>query len=96
MTPGGLIDAIVTEAGVHRSPYLDSLAVNAVILAGGYATRLRPLTDTIPKPLLPVGGRPIVDWILENAREVPRWTRSIWSRTAALPTSSAAGRGLPA
>jgi glucose-1-phosphate thymidylyltransferase len=45
--------------------------VKGVILAAGYATRLRPLTDTIPKPLLPVGGRPIVDWIVENAREIP-------------------------
>ena len=45
--------------------------MKVIILAGGYATRLRPLTDTIPKPLLPVGGRPIVDWIVENAREVP-------------------------
>ena len=44
--------------------------MKVVILAAGYATRLRPLTDTIPKPLLPVGGRPIVDWIVENAREI--------------------------
>jgi glucose-1-phosphate thymidylyltransferase len=45
--------------------------VKVVILAAGYATRLRPLTDTIPKPLLPVGGRPIVDWIVENASSIP-------------------------
>jgi glucose-1-phosphate thymidylyltransferase len=45
--------------------------MKVVILAAGYATRLRPLTDSIPKPLLPVGGRPMVDWILENGREVP-------------------------
>lgn len=45
--------------------------MKVVVLAAGYATRLQPLTDTIPKPLLPVGGRPIVDWILENARAVP-------------------------
>ncbi|MDP9283821.1 MAG: nucleotidyltransferase family protein [Actinomycetota bacterium] len=45
--------------------------MKGVILAAGYATRLRPLTDTIPKPLLPVGGRPIVDWILDNVREIP-------------------------
>ena len=43
--------------------------MKAVILAAGYATRLRPLTDSIPKQLLPVGGRPMVDWILEKIRD---------------------------
>ena len=38
--------------------------MKAIILAGGYATRLRPLTDDLSKCLLPVGGRPMVDWIL--------------------------------
>ncbi|HEV7133104.1 MAG TPA: nucleotidyltransferase family protein [Gaiellaceae bacterium] len=43
--------------------------MKAVILAAGYATRLRPLTDSIPKQLLPVGGRPMLDWILEKIHE---------------------------
>jgi glucose-1-phosphate thymidylyltransferase len=43
--------------------------VKALILAAGYATRLRPLTDTIPKQLLPVGDRPMVDWILDRLTE---------------------------
>jgi glucose-1-phosphate thymidylyltransferase len=43
--------------------------VKALILAAGYATRLRPLTDSVPKQLLPVGGRPMVDWILDRIRE---------------------------
>ena len=43
--------------------------MKALILAAGYATRLKPLTDTVPKQLLPVGGRPMVDWILDKIRE---------------------------
>ena len=38
--------------------------MDAVILAAGLGTRLRPHTETMPKPLLPVQGRPILDWIL--------------------------------
>jgi glucose-1-phosphate thymidylyltransferase len=45
--------------------------VNALLLAGGYATRLRPLTERIAKPLLPIAGKPMVDWILERIRSVP-------------------------
>lgn len=40
--------------------------MQAVILAGGRGRRLRPVTDTIPKPLVPVLGRPIVEYTLEN------------------------------
>jgi glucose-1-phosphate thymidylyltransferase len=43
--------------------------MKALILAAGYATRLRPLTDAIPKQLLPVGDRPMVDWILDRITE---------------------------
>ena len=38
--------------------------MDAILLAAGLGTRLRPHTLTIPKPLLPVRGRPILDWIL--------------------------------
>ncbi|HZS24770.1 MAG TPA: nucleotidyltransferase family protein [Gaiellaceae bacterium] len=44
--------------------------MKAIILAAGYATRLYPLTETIAKPLLPVGGRPMIDHLLERLREV--------------------------
>ena len=44
--------------------------MKAIILAGGYATRLQPLTDDLSKCLLPVGGKPMVDWILEGIRAV--------------------------
>jgi NDP-sugar pyrophosphorylase family protein len=38
--------------------------MDAVILAAGLGMRLRPHTEKTPKPLLPVQGRPILDWIL--------------------------------
>lgn len=37
-----------------------------VIMAGGLGTRLSPLTDTTPKPLLQVGGKPLLETIIEN------------------------------
>ncbi len=40
--------------------------MKALILGAGYATRLYPLTKTRPKPLLPVAGRPMVEWILDR------------------------------
>jgi glucose-1-phosphate thymidylyltransferase len=44
--------------------------MKALILAAGYATRLRPLTENRAKPLLPVGGRPMVDWTLDKLADV--------------------------
>jgi len=40
--------------------------VKAVIIAGGFGTRLRPLSCTRPKHLFPIGGRPLLDWTLER------------------------------
>lgn len=40
--------------------------MQAIILAGGMGTRLRPLTYTVPKPMLPVGGRPALAHLVES------------------------------
>ncbi len=40
--------------------------MKAIILAAGYATRLYPLTLTRPKPLLPVAGKPMINYVLDN------------------------------
>ncbi|MBS3069293.1 nucleotidyltransferase family protein [Candidatus Micrarchaeota archaeon] len=40
--------------------------MKAIILAAGQGSRLRPLTYAIPKPLLPVGGRPVIDYVIDN------------------------------
>jgi glucose-1-phosphate thymidylyltransferase len=40
--------------------------MKTVIMAGGYATRLLPLTETRSKPLLPVAGKPIINYMIEK------------------------------
>lgn len=40
--------------------------MKAIILAAGYATRLRPLTEQLPKPLLPLAGRPMLDYLCDK------------------------------
>ena len=42
--------------------------MKCIILAAGYATRLYPLTENFPKPLLDVGGKPIVTWLVEDIK----------------------------
>jgi mannose-1-phosphate guanylyltransferase len=40
--------------------------MQAIILAGGLGTRVRPYTFTIPKPLLPLGNRPLLDYVISH------------------------------
>ena len=54
--------------------------MRAMILAAGEGTRLRPLTLTTPKPMLPVDGRPTLEWIL-------LWLRAYGIREAAINLS---------
>jgi len=44
--------------------------MKALILAAGYATRLYPLTKTAAKPLLPLAGRPMLDYLLDRIADV--------------------------
>ena len=43
--------------------------MNAVLLCAGFATRMYPLTRDFPKPLLPVAGRPVLDYLLDQVAE---------------------------
>ena len=43
--------------------------LTAVVLAGGQGTRLRPYTSVLPKPLVPVNGKPILEIIINNLKK---------------------------
>jgi dTDP-glucose pyrophosphorylase len=63
---------IIDELGVVQSVFCREdrqkiKDVPLVIMAGGLGTRLRPYTETVPKPLLPINGKPILEHILSNA-----------------------------
>lgn len=45
------------------------LPLRAVVMAGGFGTRLRPLTEDLPKPMLPLGSRPLLELIVEQLRD---------------------------
>lgn len=62
---GRLIDLAV----IDEVPTLARHDTRVVLMAGGLGTRLRPLTETVPKPMLPIGGRPILELILRNFTE---------------------------
>lgn len=63
---GIVVDLVTLDELLPR----ESIDVQAVIMAGGFGTRLRPLTDELPKPMLPVGDRPIMEHIIDQLRQV--------------------------
>ena len=62
-------DEVVNLYTIEELSYKKSRDNIVVLMAGGLGTRLRPLTDSTPKPLLKVGNKPILATIIENFRE---------------------------
>ena len=51
--------------------------MKSIILAAGYATRLYPLTLTVPKPLLPVKGKPILNYLFDDIDSIEQISEHI-------------------
>jgi dTDP-glucose pyrophosphorylase len=59
----GCVLRLITDTELWRE---GREAATIVVMAGGLGTRLKPLTDTVPKPLIPIAGRPLLEIIIEN------------------------------
>src|SRR3954454_6578183 len=68
MPPGWTTRGSGARAGSrYRSD--GSARMQAVVLVGGEGTRLRPLTSTVPKPVVPLADRPFIAYMLEGLHE---------------------------
>jgi dTDP-glucose pyrophosphorylase len=63
---GRVVDLLIFDDLLAPLPPLTN---RVVIMAGGEGKRLRPLTESTPKPLLSVGGRPILEILIEHLRQ---------------------------
>lgn len=66
-----IVNELRQVVGVHLWDEITTLPARSnlmIIMAGGMGTRLRPYTETCPKPLLPVAGKPILEHIIERAK----------------------------
>jgi dTDP-glucose pyrophosphorylase len=60
-------DALITDAKETEAKTVGSaLGIPAVIIAGGFGTRLYPFTKILPKPLVPLGDKPIIEHIMNR------------------------------
>jgi NDP-sugar pyrophosphorylase family protein len=62
---GRVVDVVLLDDLVRE----EELPLRAVIMAGGYGTRLRPITEGLPKPMLPIGDRPLLELTLQQLRD---------------------------
>jgi len=69
---GNLIDVYFWKDvfGENKEIQFDKLNIPVVIMAGGEGTRLKPFTNVIPKPLLPIGDKTILEIILDKFSQI--------------------------
>jgi dTDP-glucose pyrophosphorylase/CBS domain-containing protein len=65
LAPDGRVTSVVTLNDLIPD---EPRSLQAVVMAGGFGTRLRPLTEHTPKPMLPIAGRPLMEHIIGQLR----------------------------
>lgn len=66
---GQLVDVVFWDEVLEETPSLDNrppIDLPVVIMAGGKGTRLKPITNVIPKPLVPIGDKTILEVIMDQ------------------------------
>lgn len=66
VSPEGRVEDIVILAELVPG---SQQTMQAIVMAGGFGTRLHPLTEDVPKPMLPVGGTPLLELIIGQLRD---------------------------
>jgi dTDP-glucose pyrophosphorylase len=70
---GHLVDVVFWDEVLSETPNIDNrskIDLPVVIMAGGKGTRLKPITNVIPKPLVPVGEKTILEVILDQFESI--------------------------
>lgn len=65
---GAVADIVILSDFLPQAP--SDMGFQAVVMAGGSGMRLRPLTENTPKPMLPVGGRPVMEILVDQLRHI--------------------------
>ena len=69
VTREDIIERIVTWKELFSQKNFNNLSkLDVIIMAGGQGTRLKPITEILPKPLVPIKGKPMVQHIIDNFR----------------------------
>ena len=61
---GDMVEFLLRRDLIQESRF----SLSAVVMAGGYGSRLMPLTESVPKPMLPVGDRPLLERTIQQLR----------------------------
>lgn len=61
-----LIDCFIQGFSNHNNKIFEKFGITALVMAGGKGVRLKPFTDVLPKPLIPINGKPVIQIIIDS------------------------------